>query len=136
MATHTADPDPEGSRCRDALPSDVVDGLLASRARRRLLHWLREAGEPVAVGDLAARLAAAEESTDEAGEPDDGIAADPRQARRQIYQRHLPRLTATGVVTFDSRLGTVEFTGGSRLAARLDDGAVADPERGVRTKDK
>ncbi|AQL43901.1 hypothetical protein BV210_14840 [Halorientalis sp. IM1011] len=119
MATHTADPEPDEIDRAGELPPHVVDGLLASRRRRRSLRLLREAEEPVVVGDLAERLAGSE--------------ADPRRVRAELYQCHLPRLTATGVVAFDSLLGTVEFTGGPRLTARLDG---ERPEICIRAEDK
>lgn len=66
------------------------------------------------VDDLAADLAGSADG-------ETAVPTDRRAARVDIYQRHLPRLTETGVVAFDSLLGTVEFTGGPRLAARLDE---------------
>ncbi|WP_424019279.1 DUF7344 domain-containing protein [Halorientalis pallida] len=120
MATHTVNRRSGGEGDLE-LPADVVDSLLASPARRRMLRQLRNAGEPMPVDDLAAAVAA---SAADAGSPDadeDGVPTDRRRARADIYQHHLPRLMETGVVAFDSRLGTVEFVGGPGLTARLDE---------------
>lgn len=115
MATHPTRSGRPGGDDGDAdLPPEVIEDLLGAPARRRLLARLREEGTPVAVDDLAALLAA--------GSVDGDVPTDRRRAaRNEIYQDHLPKLTATGAVTFDSMLGTVEFTGNQALAERLDD---------------
>jgi hypothetical protein len=121
MATHSSDPVPDRQQGEEQVPAAVVDDLLASRARRRLLQCLRDAGEPVPVDDLAAELAEPRVEGGRSADSETTLPTDRRTARADVYQRHLPRLTETGVVTFDSLLGTVEFTGGARLAARLDE---------------
>ncbi|WP_136715933.1 DUF7344 domain-containing protein [Halorientalis salina] len=99
----------------EGLPAAVIEDLLACPRRRVLLTTLVEADEPVTVEDLAAELAAAESA------PAASVsAADRRRARTEVFQEGLPKLTATDVVAFDSRLGTVEFTGPEALATRLD----------------
>jgi DNA-binding transcriptional ArsR family regulator len=123
MATHTVNTRSSGEGELE-LPPDVVDSLLASPARRRILRQLRNAGEAMPVDDLAAAVAASAahgEGTDTAAGEGEAVPTDRQRARADIYQRHLPRLTETGVVTFDSRLGTVEYTGGPRLTERLDE---------------
>ncbi|WP_247008903.1 DUF7344 domain-containing protein [Halorientalis litorea] len=113
MATHSnPSTDRRGDR-HDGLPAAVVEELLASRARRRILAHLRTADRPVAVGDLAELVATGDLTGD-------ASAAKRRQARREIYQTHLPILTATGTVAFNSMLGTVEFTGCPAVVARLE----------------
>ena len=121
MATHTANGDPGGRERTVELPEHVVDSVLASAARRRLLRRLRDAGEPMPVGDLAAAVAA---SATDGVRPDaagDDVPTDRQRARADIYQHHLPRLLETRIVAFDSRLGTVEYTGGPRVTERLDE---------------
>jgi hypothetical protein len=121
MATHSTDRIPDGENGTGQIPAHVVDELLASRARRRLLRCLRGAENPVPVDDLAADLAGseAEDERSEAGET--AVPTNRRKTRIDIYQKHLPKLTETGLVAFDSRLGTVAFTGGPRVTARLEE---------------
>jgi hypothetical protein len=86
----------------------VIEELLAAPRRRVVLRVLVDRGGPVPVDDLARELTG-----------DAASRAERRAARTEIYQEHLPKLTATGVVAFDSMLGTVEFLGGDALTARL-----------------
>jgi hypothetical protein len=87
------------------LPPPVVEDLLAAERRRHLLAILAERGEPVALLDLAGQILARQE-----GVPRADVA---REARRQLcerlFQTDLPKLTATGVVDYDSAMGTVEL---------------------------
>jgi hypothetical protein len=98
----------------EGLPAAVIEDLLASPRRRKLLACLTERDEPVPVDDLATVLLDADVPTAESIS-----AADRERARQEIYQDLLPKLTATDVVRFDSMLGTVEFTGPEALSARL-----------------
>ena len=87
----------------------MIEELVASPQRRAMLRLLIDRGEPVPVDDVAVHLS-------EAAAP----AREERRAlRTEVYQDHLPKLTATGVVAFDSMLGTVTYQGGDALAARL-----------------
>lgn len=108
MATHTATTGAGGPSAD--LPGTVIEELLASPDRRALLRCLAEADEPIPVDDLAAVLA---DGTTGA------TASERRRARTAIYQDHLPKLTATGVVEFDSILGTLAFSGPESIADRL-----------------
>jgi hypothetical protein len=67
----------------------------------------------MAVDDLATKLAAWSTSGG------DVTTSERRAARTEIYQEHLPKLTATGVVRFDSLLGQVELRDVPALTARL-----------------
>jgi hypothetical protein len=86
------------------LPAEVCAELLSSRRRCRLLVTLAEGGE-AAVVDLAAQLAAAEWGT----EPGAVNELERQELRREIFDRHLPKLTATGVVEYDSLLGKLRL---------------------------
>lgn len=89
------------------LPERVVSDLLSSDRRRRLLGCLEDHGGCLPVTDLAAAVAAREAGTDaETVDPERH-----RAVRAEIYERHLPKLTATGVVEFDSMRGTVTLSG-------------------------
>jgi len=113
MATHSNPNTDRRGGSQDGLPAAVVEELLATPARRQILARLRAADRPVAVDDLAELVATGDVTGDASPEKR-------RQARREIYQTHLPKLTATGTVAFDSMLGTVEFTGCPAVVARLE----------------
>lgn len=85
------------------LPEQVVSDLLSSDRRRRLLGCLEDHGGRLPVTDLAAAVAAREAGTEVADVDPDRH----RAVREEIYECHLPKLTATGVVEFDSMRGTV-----------------------------
>lgn len=97
----------------DRLPAAVIEDLLASPRRRALLERLHEEGS-MPVDDLATRLAA------RSGTGEEITASERRATRTEIYQDHLPKLTATGVVNFDSLLGRVELQDVPALTARLE----------------
>jgi len=98
----------------DRLPERVVTDLLSSDRRRQLLACLEEHGGCLPVTDLAAAVAAQETGVElEAVDPQRH-----RAVREEIYERHLPKLTATGVVEFDSMRGTVALTGPGLAEAR------------------
>jgi len=107
----------------DPLPPPVVSDLLASSRRRQLLEVLYGETEPLPVEDLAARITAAETGTDPASVDRETC----RAVRTDLYQRHLPKLTATGVVNFDSMLATVEFVGDPGLTPRLQSAPRSEP---------
>jgi len=108
-----ADPAANRDSSRGQLPADAVADLLANERRQRLFAVLRDTQGPIAVTDLARRLAELGGSDD--GEHGDaaehGDATDDRveSLREEIYQDHLPKLTATEVVTYDSLVGTIEL---------------------------
>ncbi|WP_436932721.1 DUF7344 domain-containing protein [Halosimplex halobium] len=106
----------------DRLPASAVADLRASERRRRVLAELAERGE-VPVSDLASHVVAAERDEPADAVPDEAVDG----ARRDLFQEHLPKLTATGVVRYDSLVGTVELaTADSRV---LGDGGH-DADRG------
>mgnify|MGYP000669336095 CR=1 FL=1 len=112
------DGSPNGGASR--LPDAVVADLLEDERRERLLAVLVAAGEPLAVADLARRVGARERgSTPGADE------ATVDEIRRDLYRRHLPKLTATGVVAYDSQVDRVRLTTDDpRLTERPDDGSA------------
>jgi len=87
------------------LPEEVVSDLLADEHRRHALSILAARGEPMVVDDLAAAVLA----DDRGVEPDAVPHADRRALADELYTEHLPKLTATGVVAYDSMVGTVEL---------------------------
>ena len=100
------------------LPTAVVEDLLSSPRRRNLLAALAEVGEPMPLDDLAAEIRARERGTAADAIP----AAERRSLRRDLLETDLPKLTATGVVAYDSMLATVEIEtpGIGRLATEED----------------
>jgi len=84
------------------LPAVVVEDLLSSPRRRCLLAVLDERGEAV-VADLCALVRARERDEDVA----DVDRAERRAVRDDLFAAHIPKLTATGVVEYDSKVGTV-----------------------------
>jgi len=103
--------DPQNGTAQGShLPGKVVEDILSSERRRVMLSCLADCDGKMVVDDLAAAVCAAE------GRPVDE--ATRREAREDIYDRHLPKLTATGVVEYDSMREAIEL---------LDEG-LADPE--------
>jgi len=100
--------EPEGT-----LPEEVWEEVLDSDRRRWLLAQLVARETPIPVTDLAAEIARLEEGRADA----DSVGA----IRTDLFQRHLPKLNATGIVRYDSKLGTVE------LAASLPEGCDLAP---------
>ena len=89
----------------DGLPGDVIDDLLGDERRQLLLVCLISRGGRMVIEDLAAHVRAREAGTD----PEAVEAGRRRAVREEIFQHHLPKLTATGVVEYDSMLGTLEL---------------------------
>lgn len=85
-------------------PPEVVDGLLEEPRRRRLLAVLQGADEPVPIRRVARRIAAAEQGADPDAVPEEAAT----RVERSLYDRHLPKLTALEVVSFDSLLACLE----------------------------
>ncbi|WP_254271461.1 DUF7344 domain-containing protein [Haloarcula marina] len=99
MATRSTDTRP------DELPESVVADLLATESRRAALSVLYDRGSPMVVEDLATAIVARERRVPESAVP----AADRDAMREELYTEHIPKLTATGVVEYDSMVGTVEL---------------------------
>jgi DNA-binding transcriptional ArsR family regulator len=87
------------------LPEEVIEDLLSDDTRRRALSILADRGEPIVVNDLAAAVLAAERDIEPAAVPD----TDRDELTEELFTEHLPKLTATDVVTYDSIVGTVEI---------------------------
>ncbi|MFB6141005.1 MAG: hypothetical protein ABEJ26_11290 [Halosimplex sp.] len=87
---------------RSPLPDAAVADLRADERRRRLLSHLADTDGAVPIADAARAVAESEASTDVTDEAVEAV-------RREIFQEHLPKLTATGVVRYDSLVGTVEL---------------------------
>jgi len=94
MATDSQNQPAEGVE----LPGEVVGDILSAPRRRTLLRCLADNGGELVVDDVAVALYRREQ-----GAPTGEIDAGERQRlREEIYEEHLPRLTATDVVEYDS----------------------------------
>jgi len=106
---------PEGGP-EQRLPDEVVEGLFEDDGCRRVLSCLADHDGPMPVEDLARALAARETGVDDTAVDDEKVA----QRREDVFQELLPKLTPTGVVAYDSLLGTVELTTtDDRIRSRL-----------------
>lgn len=103
----------------DTVPSTRLDAIfatLADRRRRYLLYCLtRDAAEVRELSELAADVAAVEEAADgSVGGPK------PRAVETDLHHRQLPRLADVGLIDYDTRQGTVRFTGSPTLETWVD----------------
>jgi hypothetical protein len=94
---------PEGE---PGIPADVRRDILAADRRQMLLEVLAESSEPVPVWDLAASVRARERAVD----VDAVDETETRAVRAELFESHLPKLAATGVIEYDSMLGAVRLT--------------------------
>ncbi|MFB6308155.1 MAG: hypothetical protein ABEH35_02400 [Haloarculaceae archaeon] len=97
------------------LPDDVVADLLAEPRRRLLIAVLAEHDGSVTLEAAAGIVAARERGV--APEAVDETAR--RTVRDELFREHLPKLTATATVEYDSMCGTVELRR-PELAEQLD----------------
>jgi hypothetical protein len=105
MPTHS-DSDEE-----NGLPEWVMADLFDATVREQVLCRLHHADGPVLLCDIVAELV--DRST--TGETR-------REVRMDLFETHLPKLTATRVVAFDSARGTLRLTDtADALATRLAD---------------
>ena len=112
-------PSNAGGRGTDPdLPDDVVADLLDVERRRRALEVLSRQETAMVIDDLAAAVRARETETSP-----DAIESEERQrVRDELFQRHLPKLTATDVVRYDSMLGTVQLADTESVVDALENG--------------
>ena len=94
------------------VPEAVRTALFRSDRRCRLIRALAGAGGEASVRDLAAQLHTAAPET-----PDSTDAV-----QYDLYDHHLPKLAATGIVEYDSsldKLRLIDFTAARTAAQRL-----------------
>ncbi|MDR5673831.1 hypothetical protein RH858_11830 [Halalkaliarchaeum sp. AArc-GB] len=98
--------DPNANVAGDLSP-DAVHQLLSSRRRRDVLEYLKHVEAETTIGDLAARIAAGEHDL-----PMGEVASEQRKrVYISLYQSHLPKLAAEGVIDYDRDRGRVELAG-------------------------
>jgi hypothetical protein len=96
-----------GEREEPDLTYDTVFFTLSNARRRFVLHHLKQVAEPIAVGELAAQVAAWEN-----GIPRTQVSN--RQRKRvytALHQTHLPKLHDLGIVEYDRGRGVVHPVG-------------------------
>lgn len=87
------------------LPEAVVEELLDDPRRRTMLRSLWIHDGPIPMIQLAANVIAHERSI-----PPDAVSAEDRQrVCENLYEHHLPKLTATTVLRYNSRQASVEL---------------------------
>jgi hypothetical protein len=107
----------DGGRASSGYGPDRLDTLfdvMSHRRRRTALRYLRDAGEPVPVLDLARHLADSEGAASGRSAPASRYDA----MRTALEHQHLPKLAHADLVEWDRRADVVEAT---ELAARADD---------------
>jgi DNA-binding transcriptional ArsR family regulator len=86
-----------------SLPETVIDDLLADPRRELLLQVLHDHNEPVTVTQLAANVIEHERSVDDVSR------SERQRVSEDLYEHHIPKLTATAVVTYNSRQASIEL---------------------------
>lgn len=93
----------------ESLSQDAVFDILSNARRRFVLYYLREAGEPVEMGELAQELAAWENETT----VDELTKQQRKRVYVSLYQTHIQKLADAGIVNYDHDTGMVELTSGA-----------------------
>jgi DNA-binding transcriptional ArsR family regulator len=91
------------------ISQDAVFDILSNARRRYVLYYLRQAGEPVELGELANELAAWENDTT----PDNLSKQQRKRVYVSLYQTHIPKLADAEMVEYDQERGTVTLTAGA-----------------------
>lgn len=98
------------ARAASSISEETVFHVLRNRRRRYALHYLKQRGETVSVGQLAEQVAAWENDT-----PVEAVSS---TERKRVYisllQSHLPTLDEAGMVDFDDSTSTVGLTEAAR----------------------
>ncbi|ELZ07238.1 DUF7344 domain-containing protein [Natrialba aegyptia] len=94
----------------DPLSKGEVFEVLRNQRRRYVLHFLKQDGRPVELGDLAQQLAAWEYETTL-----DGVtSAQRKRVYTTLQQTHLPKMDEVGILQFDSDRGVIRATDRTR----------------------
>jgi len=93
-------------RERDGLSNEEIFDVLQNERRRHVLQYLREHGGPVALGDLADHVAAAEYNCP----TDEVTSAQRKRVYTTLQQSHLPQMDEVGIVEYDSDDGVITTT--------------------------
>jgi hypothetical protein len=89
----------------DTLPLDQVFGILKNQRRRYVLQYLHDTDGQVTLSDVAEQIAAWENDKDirqiSSGER--------KRVYVGLYQCHLPKMDAVGVISFNKPRGTIDL---------------------------
>ena len=102
----SVDAEPEAEeRTTEPLPLDQVFGILKNQRRRYVLEFLNEADEEVTLSEVAEQVSAWENDKD--------ISQISSKERKRVYvglyQCHLPKMDAMGIVSFNKPRGVIEL---------------------------
>jgi len=87
----------------------MVFDLLSNSRRRFVLHYLKQADDPVRLSELAAEIAAIENEV-----PVDELTSQQRKRTYvSLYQTHIPKLQDAGAVSYDAETGMVRLAAGA-----------------------
>lgn len=101
---------------QEALSQDDVFDILSNSRRRYVLYYLRQAGEPVELDELARELAAWENDTT----VDDLTKQQRKRVYVSLYQTHIQKLADAGIVDYDQDTGMLSLANGaSQIGAYL-----------------
>lgn len=105
------------------MSQDAAFDILSNARRRFVLYYLREAGEPVELGELARELAAWENETT--------TAELTKQERKRVYvslyQTHIQKLADADIIEYDQETSVVRLAdGASELGEYLSAGTEDD----------
>ncbi|QLG29833.1 hypothetical protein HUG10_19675 (plasmid) [Halorarum halophilum] len=102
--TETGGGDSTDTRRTEALPHDIIFGILQNQRRRLVLAAVEEQNGSTTLGDLAEHIAGIEN--------DKPSAALNAQERKRVYiglyQCHLPKMADADAIQFDQHRGTIE----------------------------
>ena len=85
---------------------DIIFEILKNSRRREVIHFLRERGEQVSLGELAEHVAAIENETT----TDALTSSERKRVYVGLYQCHLPKMDDIGVVDFNQDRGHITLT--------------------------
>jgi hypothetical protein len=91
----------------DTLSPDQAFDILSNRRRRYALHYLSSNPGGETLQELARQLAAWENAID----PDEVSKKQQKRVYVSLYQTHIPKLEAEGVVDHDDESGLITLTG-------------------------
>lgn len=89
----------------DSLSQDAVFDILSNARRRYVLYYLREAGEPVELRELARELAKWENKATE----EELTKQQRKRVYVSLYQTHIQKLADAGIVEYDQDSGMVSL---------------------------
>lgn len=113
-ATGESDADRTAGSPTVRLPVDTTLEVLSDPERRVILHYLRHVPDGFAtVEDLLDQLQAHYRSAS------NSVTSEP-ELRVRLHHSHIPKLTSSGVLDYDSRTGAVRYWSNERVERWLD----------------